>query len=69
MEHRGVRFELLEMTSPAGWKWIAHLSPTRMQIGFSRSKDIAAFAATRAIDKALKDRAKANGNRLDGTPR
>jgi hypothetical protein len=67
MEHRGVRYELVQMTSPSGWKWIAHLGPTKMQTGFSRSKDIAAFAATRAIDKALKAATKENGNQFGGT--
>jgi hypothetical protein len=69
MEHRGVRFELMQMTSPSGWKWIAHLSPTKMRTGFSRSKDIAAFAATRAIDEALKAAIKENEKRFDGTPK
>ena len=69
MEHRGVRYELQQITSPSGWKWIAHLSPTKLQTGFSRSKDIAAFAATRAIDKALENAFKGNENRFDGTPK
>src|SRR2546423_5640993 len=69
MEHRGMRFELLQMASPSGWKWIVHLGPTKTQTGFSRSKDIAVFAATRAIDNALKARAKEKGNRTDGPPK
>jgi len=66
MEYRGFRYELLQMTSPSGWKWIVHLGPTKTQTGFSRSKEIAAFAATRAIDKALKATTGENGNRVDG---
>jgi hypothetical protein len=50
------------MINPSGWKWIVHLSPTKTQVGFSRSKEIAAFAATRAIDKALKDEKREIGN-------
>ena len=53
MEHNGLRYEVLQMTSPSGWKWIVHLSPTKTQTGFCRSKDVAIFAATRAIDKAV----------------
>lgn len=66
MEHRGLRYELLQMTSPSGWKWIVHLGPTKTQTGFSRSKDIAVFAATRAIDKAVEANKKENGKPLDG---
>lgn len=62
MEHRGLRYECLQMINPSGWKWIVHLSPTKTQVGFSRSKEIAAFAATRAIDKALKDEKREIGN-------
>jgi hypothetical protein len=53
MEHKGVRYELLETSDPCGWKWVAHVSNTKQATGFSRSKDIAIHAAKRAIEKAL----------------
>jgi hypothetical protein len=54
MDHKGLRYELLQTTNPAGWKWVAHISPTKQAVGFSSSKDLAAHAAKRAIEKALK---------------
>jgi len=53
MEHKGVRYELLQTTHPSGWKWVAHISATRQLTGFSASKEIAIHAARRAIEKAL----------------
>jgi hypothetical protein len=55
MDHKGVRYELLQTVHPSGWKWIVHLSPIRTQTGFSSSKDLAIHAAKRAIEKALKE--------------
>jgi hypothetical protein len=53
MDHKGVRYELLQAVHPSGWKWVAHLSPT--QTGFSTSKEVATHAAKGAIEKALKE--------------
>ena len=61
MEHKGLRYEVLQMTHPSGWKWIVHLSAIKTQTGFCRSKDVALFAATRAIDKALEAEKKEKG--------
>ena len=55
MDHKGVRYEVLEAVSPSGWKWVVHLSPIKTQTGFSFSKDLAIHAAKRAIEKALKE--------------
>jgi hypothetical protein len=55
MDHKGLRYEVLQILHPAGWKWVAHLSPTRIQTGFSSSKEVAIGAAKRAIEKALKE--------------
>jgi len=55
MDHKGLRYEVLQTVHPAGWKWVAHLSPTRTQTGFSSSKEVAISAAKRAIEKALKE--------------
>ena len=55
MEHRGVRYALVEIDNPAGWKWVVHLNSSRTVTGFSSDKQLAIHAATRAIDKALDD--------------
>jgi len=53
MEHKGVRYELVQTADPPGWKWVVHLSSMRTQTGFSSDKQLAIHAAIRAIDKAL----------------
>ena len=53
MEHKGVRYELLQTEHAFGWKWVAHISPTRQITGFSSYKEIAIQAAKRAIEIAL----------------
>jgi hypothetical protein len=55
MEHKGVRYELLQTSHPAGWKWVVHISATKTKTGFSHSKQLAKFAAIKAIDNALKE--------------
>jgi hypothetical protein len=55
MDHKGVRYEVLQAVHPSGWKWVAHISPTRQITGFSSYKEIAIRAAKRAIEKALKE--------------
>ncbi len=55
MEHNGVRYELLQTSHPAGWKWVVHISATKTKTGFSHSKQVAKFAAIKAIDNALKE--------------
>lgn len=56
VEHKGIRYELLQSIRPTGWKWVVHIKPTKTRTGFSSSKQIAEFAARRAIDKAIKDK-------------
>jgi hypothetical protein len=53
MECNGVRYELLQTVHPLGWKWVAHIRPTKQITGFSSSKQLAEHAAKRAIDKTL----------------
>jgi hypothetical protein len=64
MEHKGVRYELLQTAHPSGWKWVAHVSATKQTTGFSSSKDLAIHAAKRAIEKALEAEEKRNGKPL-----
>jgi hypothetical protein len=54
MDHKGVRYELLQTMNPAGWKWVVHLGEIQ-PAGFSSSKQLAIHAAQRAIEKALKE--------------
>jgi hypothetical protein len=60
MEHMGVRFELIQIAKPVGWKWIVHLSPTRTLSGFSSDEQLAIYGARRAIEDALEDGKKKN---------
>jgi hypothetical protein len=53
MQHKGIRYEVLQTVHPSGWKWVAHISHTKQTTGFSRSKEMAIHAAKRAIEKAL----------------
>jgi hypothetical protein len=55
MEHKGIRYDVVQSASPRGWKWVVHLSATKTKTGFSYSKQLAAFAAIKAIDNALKE--------------
>jgi hypothetical protein len=55
MNHKGVRYEVLQALHPAGWKWVAHISSTRQTTGFSSEKEIAIRAAKRAIEKVLEE--------------
>jgi hypothetical protein len=55
MDHKGVRYDLLQSVHPSGWKWIAHISHTKQITGFSSSKELATHAAKRAIEKALNE--------------
>ena len=50
MEHRGVRYVLVQTAEPAGWKWVVHLTSTKTQTGFSSDKQLAIHAAKRAIE-------------------
>ena len=61
MDHKGVRYEVLQTVHPAGWKWVAHISHTKQTTGISSSRDLAVDAAKRAIDKALAAREKRDG--------
>jgi len=62
MEHKGVRYMVLQTVHPSGWKWVAHISHTKQTTGFSSSKDLAIRAAKRAIEKALAAEEKREGN-------
>jgi hypothetical protein len=55
MEHKGVRYDVLQAVHPSGWRWVAHVSPIRQTTGFSSNKELAIRAAKRAIEKALQE--------------
>jgi hypothetical protein len=67
MEHKGIRYELLETTNPSGWRWVVHWDVTQAG-GFSSSKDIAIYGAKQAIEKALEANEKRTGRRSRSAP-
>jgi hypothetical protein len=52
MEHRGIQYQVEEMTDVPAFVWTVHLDET-IRIGVSFSKENAIFNAVRAIEKAL----------------
>jgi hypothetical protein len=54
MEHKGIRYDVLRTTSPNGWKWVVHITASDTKTGFSYSKEMAAFAAKKAIERLSK---------------
>jgi hypothetical protein len=57
MDHKGVRYEILQTANPTGWKWFVYLPNGKTKTGVSHSKGTALFRAFKAIDEA---EAKAN---------
>ena len=52
MDHNGIRYEILQMANPRGWKWIVHLNNGTVKTGVSSSKGSAVFKAVKVIDAA-----------------
>jgi hypothetical protein len=59
MEHKGLRYELLQSVAPVGWKWVVYVGVTTTTTGFSFSKDLAKIAAIKAIDKIFDEQTQA----------
>jgi hypothetical protein len=55
MEHMGVRYELIQIAKPVGWKWIVHLSPTRTLSGFSSDEQARHLRCQARHRRALED--------------
>ena len=59
MDHKGIRYQVVQTANPSGFKWIVHLDEIRTKTGVSYSRGNAIFHAVRAIDKAVSASAKA----------
>jgi hypothetical protein len=53
MEHKGIRYEVLQTANPTGFIWTVYLDEKRTRTGVSFSRETAIHNAVRAIDKAL----------------
>jgi hypothetical protein len=51
MEHKQVKYQILQTLSPTEWKWIVHF-PTETKSGVSGSKSRAIPSAISAINRA-----------------
>jgi hypothetical protein len=53
MDHYlGMPYELEEVTSPAGWRWVVRLDDDSLRTGFPSSQAGALLAAMKTIDDA-----------------
>jgi hypothetical protein len=52
MEHRGFDIKVVQTISGGKWKWLVQL-PAQRRHGEERTRDLALFAARKAIDRAL----------------
>jgi len=53
MEHKGIRYQVVQTGSPTGFLWTVYLDEKSTKTGVSFSRENAVFNAERAIDKAL----------------
>jgi dsRNA-specific ribonuclease len=58
MEHKGVRYEIVQTGSPTGFLWTVYLNEKTTKTGVSFSRENAVFNAERAIDKAIGNKSK-----------
>ena len=54
MNYRGIEYQVVQTSSPHGWKWTVRLDAKRTRTGESATRAHAVLDAERAIDKALK---------------
>jgi hypothetical protein len=52
MEHKGIRYSVVQTSSPTGWKWIVHLNERRTKTGTAPNRVAAIRFAEMAIAKA-----------------
>jgi hypothetical protein len=53
VEYRGVQYEVVQTANPTGYKWVVHLTTTRVKTGSSFSRAVAIVEAKRVIDKTV----------------
>ena len=54
MVYKGIEYQVVQSSSPDGWKWTVFLGAKRTRTGESTTRADAVLDAERAIDKALK---------------
>ena len=55
MDHKGIKYHVVQTANPTGFKWTVHLDETRTRTGQSYSKGSAILDAQKKIDRALKE--------------
>jgi len=53
MEHKGIRFEVVQTTNQCCWKWTAFLDAVRVRTGIALTRADAVLDAEQAIAEAL----------------
>jgi|KBSMisStandDraft_5_1062788.scaffolds.fasta_scaffold94408_4 hypothetical protein len=53
MEYRNIEYQVVQTSSPTGWKWTVHIPGRRVRTGSSYNRASAIGLAHRAIDKLL----------------
>jgi hypothetical protein len=53
MEYRNIEYQVVQTSSPTGWKWTVHIPGRRVRTGSSYNRASAIGLAQRAIDKLL----------------
>jgi hypothetical protein len=53
MEHNRVRYRVVQIANPTGWKWSVELAAGRQKTGVAHSRQSAILGAVHVIDKLL----------------
>ena len=53
MKYRNIEYQVVQTSSPTGWKWTVHAPGRRVRTGLSYNRASAIGLAQRAIDKLL----------------
>jgi len=51
MEHKGIRFTVVQTAAPTGWRWSVELTPLKTRTGQAYSREGAIRKAKSVIDK------------------
>jgi len=54
MEHKDVRFDVVQTASPTGWKWTVYIPGRRPKSGTTINTPMAIQLAETAIDRAIR---------------
>jgi hypothetical protein len=53
MDHKGVEFEVVQISNPCCWKWTVFIEPIRLRSGVALTRTDAVLDAELAIERAL----------------